>query len=124
MPFGQGLFANTFQANLVPNAFNNSAAKFAPTVKVGDIGLATDSASAQAAAIASSQAFRNGFSQGYTLTQLQATPGQLPFAAPSYYPTLQEFPDSGGNRVELRDRAACNNPECPVRFLFRESRLR
>lgn len=86
---GAGLFANAFAGNLSSNIFGNAPNKFSPTVSFGDVALATDPNSSQAVAIASSQAFQSGFSQGYTLAQFQSALGKVPFATPTFfvYPT-------------------------------------
>ena len=88
---GIGLFANTFAGNVAANIFGNSPNKFTPTVNFGNVGLASDAGSSQAAAIASNQVFQNGFSQGLTLSQLQAGLGKVPFATPTYYVTPNDF---------------------------------
>ncbi len=99
-PFGQnktvfrggvGLFANTFPGNLVANMLTNSPNVFTPTVKFGTVGLGSQAGSAQAAAIASANAFQSGFAQGYTMSQLQGVLGQVPFGAPSYFTAPNEF---------------------------------
>lgn len=82
---GVGLFANTFAGNVSANIFGNSPNKFSPTVSFGDVGLATDPISSQASAVASAQGFEGGFSQGYTLAQLQSALGKVPFATPTFF---------------------------------------
>jgi hypothetical protein len=88
---GAGLFANTPAGNVAANIFGNSPNKFSPSVSFGTVGLATDPASSQAAAVASSQVFETGFSQGYTLTQLQAALGKVPFATPTFFAYPNDF---------------------------------
>jgi hypothetical protein len=99
-PFGQsktviragvGLFANVFPGNLGANIFGNAPNKFSPIVNFGTVGLAAIPGSSQAAAIASNQAFQNGFSQGYTLAQMQAALGQVKFTPPGFYTTPDTF---------------------------------
>lgn len=86
---GAGLFANTFAGNVSANVFGNSPNKFTPTVSFGNVGLAADPTTSQAAAVASAQVFSTGFSQGYTLAQFQSALGKVPFATPTFfvYPT-------------------------------------
>jgi len=93
-PFGQGktvfrggvgVFANTFAGNVSANIFGNSPNKFSPTVSFGNVGLAVDPNSSQAAAVASAQVFESGFSQGYTLSQFQSALGKVPFATPTFF---------------------------------------
>ncbi len=88
---GIGLFANTFPGNLAASVFGNSPNKFTPNVTFGNVGLATDPNSSQAAAIASDQVFQTGFAQGYTLKQLQSALGKVPFSAPTFYATPSNF---------------------------------
>jgi len=88
---GVGLFSNTFAGSVAANIFGNSPNKFTPTVNFGTVGLASDPASAQAAAIASAQVFQGGFAQGYTLAQFQAALGKVPFATPGFYVYPDDF---------------------------------
>ncbi len=88
---GVGLFANLFAGSAASNIFNNSPNKFTPTVPFGTIGPATDPNSALAAATASDRAFESGFSQGYTLTQIQAALGKIAFTPPGYYSPPSQF---------------------------------
>jgi hypothetical protein len=88
---GVGLFANAPAGSVAANVFGNSPNKFSPNVSFGTVGLAADPASSQAAGIASNQVFQAGFAQGYTLAQLQAALGKVPFAVPGYYVTPSDF---------------------------------
>ncbi len=88
---GIGLFANTFAGNLAANVFGNAPNKFTPNVTLGDVALANDPNSSQAAALASNAAFQAGFGQGYTLTQLQTALGRVRFAPPAFYQTPDTF---------------------------------
>ncbi len=89
---GIGLFANLFAGSVASSVFNNSPNKFTPSVTFGRVGLAAaDPSSSQAAAIASFNAFVSGFSQGYTLTQIQAALGKIRFSPPGYYSPPQDF---------------------------------
>lgn len=88
---GVGLFSNLFPGNVAQNLFKNSPNVFTPTVSSGTVGLSTDPTSGQAAAIASAQAFENGFSRGFTLAQIQAALGTTKFGLPSYYSPPQNF---------------------------------
>ncbi len=89
---GIGLFANTFAGSITSNVFGNAPNKFTPTVGTGIVGDASTVSSATAAAIASSQAFQNGFSQGYTLAQLRAAvPAGTSFSTPTLYVNPDTF---------------------------------
>jgi hypothetical protein len=89
---GIGLFANTFAGSITSNVFGNAPNKFTPTVSTGVVGDASTANSATAAAIASSQAFQNGFSQGYTLAQLRAAvPQGTSFSTPTLYVNPDNF---------------------------------
>ncbi len=83
---GIGLFANTIPANIAANVYGNPPNKFAPKVTNGIVGLAADSATSQAAAVASNAAFQAGFSAGDTLNQLKAAvPAGVTFSTPTLY---------------------------------------
>jgi hypothetical protein len=86
---GIGLFANTIAASIAANVFGNPPYKFTPKVTTGTVGLTNDSGSAQANAVASSNAFQNGFSNNYTLTQFQAAVPN--FSAPTLYVNPNHF---------------------------------
>jgi Carboxypeptidase regulatory-like domain len=88
---GVGLFANTFAGNVAANIFGNAPNKFTPTVSYGDVALSTDPNSSQAVAIASNQAFQDGFSHGDNLTDLQAALGKVKFATPNFYAYPNHF---------------------------------
>jgi len=89
---GVGLFANTIAANIAANVYGNAPNKFAPKVTTGTVGLAGDTGSSQAAAVASNDAFQSGFSQGYTLNQLKAAvPAGVTFSTPTLYVNPDHF---------------------------------
>lgn len=88
---GVGLFANTFPGSIAASVFGNAPNKFTPTVSYGDVALSGDPNSSQAVAIASNQAFQNGFSSGDNLTQLQAALGNVKFATPTFYANPTDF---------------------------------
>jgi hypothetical protein len=88
---GIGLFANTFPGSIAASVFGNAPNKFTPTVNYGDVALGSDPNSSQAAAIASNAAFQQGFSQGDTLSQLQAAAGQVKFSTPTFYVTPNHY---------------------------------
>jgi hypothetical protein len=100
-PFGQGktvvrggvgLFANTFTASITASVYGNPPNKFTPKVTTGIVGLAPTAGTSQATAIASDTAFQNGYSNGYTLTQLQAAVGSgVTFSTPSLYVNPDRF---------------------------------
>ncbi len=91
---GIGLFANLFAGSVASSVFNNSPNKFTPSVPSGNIGFANDPTTAAYSAAASAAAFENGFSQGYTLAQIQSALGKITFTPPSYYspPALFKAP--------------------------------
>ena len=89
---GVGLFANTIAGSITANVFGNAPNKFSPTVSTGTVGLAADTGSAQAAAIASNQAFQAGFAGDGTLTQIRAAvPAGTTFATPTLYVNPDTF---------------------------------
>jgi hypothetical protein len=88
---GVGLFANLFAVSVANNIDVNSPEVFSPSVTFGEVGLATDPNSSLAAAAASARVFESGFSQGYTLAQIQAALGKITFAKPSYYSPPNHF---------------------------------
>jgi hypothetical protein len=89
---GIGLFANTIAANVAANIYGNAPNKFTPKVTTGIVGLSSTSTTSQAAAVASNTAFQNGFSQGYTLTQLKAAvPVGVTFSTPTLYVNPDHF---------------------------------
>ncbi len=88
---GVGLFANTFAGNVTANVFGNAPNKFTPTVSYGDVALANDANSSQSVAIASNQAFQNGFSSGDNLIDLQAALEKVKFATPTFYSYPNHF---------------------------------
>ena len=88
---GVGLFSNLPSASSVSSIFGNAPAKFSPTVTFGNLGLANDSSTSQAIALASFQTFENSFSKGATLSQIQAALGKISFAAPSFYQPPDTF---------------------------------
>ena len=88
---GVGLFANTFPGNITASFFGNAPNKFTPTVNYGDVALSNDANSSQAVAIASNEAFQNGFSSGDNLIQLQQALGKVKFATPTFYSNPTHF---------------------------------
>src|SRR5581483_8182011 len=108
---GVGLFANLFAGSVASYVFNNSPNKFSPTVPSGTVGLSADPNSALYTAISSAQAFENGFSQGYTLTQIQAGLGKVAFTPPSYYspPSLFKAPKVWEWSFEIQQPLTAHN---------------
>jgi hypothetical protein len=88
---GFGLFSNLPSASSVSSIFGNAPDKFTPTVTFGNIGLASNPNTSQAAAAASFQTFESSFNQGYTLSQIQAALGGISFAAPNYFQPQASF---------------------------------
>ncbi|MBT9333166.1 TonB-dependent receptor [Paracidobacterium acidisoli] len=88
---GVGLFANTFPGSIAASVFGNAPNKFTPTVSYGDVALNNDPSSSQSVAIASDLAFRNGFTAGDDLNQLQAALGSVKFATPAFYVNPNHF---------------------------------
>jgi hypothetical protein len=88
---GIGLFSNLFPGSVAQSLFKNVPDVFSPVVNYGTVGLTANPGSSQAAAVASAQAFSSGFSQGYTLAQIQTALGNTKFALPSFYSPPQNF---------------------------------
>jgi hypothetical protein len=88
---GVGLFSNLPSASTVSSIFGNAPQKFSPSVTFGNVGLASDSSTAQSIAVASFQTFESQFGKGATLSQIQSALGKVPFAAPNYYSPPDEF---------------------------------
>jgi Carboxypeptidase regulatory-like domain/TonB-dependent Receptor Plug Domain len=89
---GIGLFANTFTAGITSSVYGNSPNKFTPKVTTGIVGLSPTAGTSQVTAIASNTAFQNGFSNGDTLTQLQAAVGAgVTFSTPGLYINPNKF---------------------------------
>ena len=88
---GVGLFANFIAASAAASIFVNLPNKFSPSVTFGEVATASDPNSSVAAANASFTALENGFSQGFTLGQIQAAMGKIKFSPPSFYTTPQNF---------------------------------
>jgi hypothetical protein len=86
---GIGLFANTLAASITANVFGNPPYKFTPVVTTGTVGLASDGGSAQANAVASSNAFESGFAGGNTLAQFRASVPN--FSTPTLYVNPNKF---------------------------------
>ncbi len=86
------MFANTIAGSNTANVFGNVPNKFSLIASTGTVGLASAADSAQAAAIASNQAFQTGFAQGGTLTQIRAAvPSGTTFATPTLYVNPDTF---------------------------------
>ncbi|HLK70224.1 MAG TPA: carboxypeptidase-like regulatory domain-containing protein [Bryobacteraceae bacterium] len=88
---GVGLFSNLPSASTVSSIFGNAPEKFTPSVTFGNVGLQSDSSTSQAIALASFNTFESSFAKGFTLSQIQSALGKVPFAAPGYYSTPDEF---------------------------------
>ena len=90
---GIGLFANLFAASTVSSVFGNAPNKFSPSVTFGNVGLAADAGSSAAASLAAYNTFIGGFSQGFTLTQIQnaLAASKISFATPNYYSPPDDF---------------------------------
>jgi len=88
---GFGFFSNLPSASTASNIFNNAPAKFTPNVTLGNVGLASDPATSQAAALASFQAFESSLNKGATLSQIQAALDKISFAPPNYYQPPDTF---------------------------------
>ncbi len=88
---GVGLFSSLFAGSTAASVFGNAPSKFSPSVSFGEVGLPTDPNSSAAFAYAANSIFGSSFSQGATLTGIQAALGKIPFAAPSYYSPPNNF---------------------------------
>jgi hypothetical protein len=81
---GIGLFSTNFTDGLAGTFSNQIPNKFAPSgLTAGNVGLATDPTATAFVAQASANAFFNGFSNGFTLAQLQAAVKPATFGIPS-----------------------------------------
>src|SRR5262249_45699601 len=88
---GVGLFSSLPAASVSSNIFNNAPNKFSPTVSFGNVGLASDPDSSQAAAVASFNTFEASFGKGATLAQINQALGKISFAAPNFYSPSEYF---------------------------------
>ena len=88
---GIGSFASLFSASVAANVFRNAPSVFSASVTFAQVGMPNDPASSAYAAAAAASVFRQGFSAGDTLSQLQASLGKIPFSAPSYYSPPNNF---------------------------------
>jgi len=88
---GFGIFSDLSPGQLTSNIFNNSPNVFSPSVKFGSISVASDPTSAQAAALATNNAFQTGFANGSTLAQIQSSLAPVAFTPPAYYSVPNEF---------------------------------
>ncbi|SFS13862.1 TonB-dependent Receptor Plug Domain [Granulicella pectinivorans] len=86
---GIGLFANTIAASITASVFGNAPYKFTPKVTTGSVGLSSNAGSSQANAIASANAFQNGFANGSTFAQLSAAVPN--FSQPTLYVNPNKF---------------------------------
>jgi hypothetical protein len=81
---GIGLFSDLGPALVAGNIFTNAPNVFTPAVLSGLVDFGGPG-SAPATAIASGNAFRSGFGNGYTLAQLQQALAPVTFTPPAYY---------------------------------------
>jgi len=88
---GMGIFANLFSGSVASSVFRNPPSVFTPSVTFGEAGPASDPASSAYAAAAAARTFTSSFSSGFTLAQIQAALGKIPFSAPSYYSPPNSF---------------------------------
>lgn len=83
---GFGLFSDLSQAVLSSLVFNNAPNNFGAPIFDGDVNTAADPNSAATIAANGARAFRTGFSQGYTFSQLNAALGSIGgFSPPTYF---------------------------------------
>jgi hypothetical protein len=87
---GVGLFADLFPSYLAGSLFSNAPNSFVPTVRLGTVNTG-GAGSAVAISEATGAAFRNGFANGATLSQLQATLAPVAFTPPAYFTIPNEF---------------------------------
>jgi outer membrane receptor protein involved in Fe transport len=80
---GVGLFSDLFPATIAGGIFGNSPNVFTPSLRTGTVNTG-GAGSAPAIAIATGTAFQNGFSNGATLSQLQASLAPVTFTPPAY----------------------------------------
>jgi hypothetical protein len=87
---GMGLFADEFPAFIIGNEYNSFPNSFFPAILAGNVAQGPGSAPAFGAA--SFAAVNKGFSQGGTYNSIAASlPAGVPFSAPNYYLTEQNF---------------------------------
>jgi len=88
---GVGLFATLFAGSTAQNVFGNAPSKFTPSVKFGEVGLPSDTASSAYGALAAYNTFTSGFTKGYDYTQIVAALSPIPYALPAYYSPPNNF---------------------------------
>jgi hypothetical protein len=81
---GVGLFSDLPATTLVTNLVNNSPNVFTPSVRTGTVNSG-GAGSAPAISQATGAAFRSGFANGATLSQLQAAVAPVTFTPPPYF---------------------------------------
>jgi len=103
---GIGSFATLFAGSVASSVFRNAPSVFTPSVTFGEAGPMSDPASSAYAGAAAYRTFTSGFSSGYTLAQIKAALGTIPFSAPSYYSPPNNFvaPKTTEWSVELERR--------------------
>jgi Carboxypeptidase regulatory-like domain/TonB-dependent Receptor Plug Domain len=83
---GFGLFSDLSAAYLSSLIFNNAPNNFGAPIFGGDVNTAGDPNSAAAIALNGARAFRTGFAQGYTFSQLNAALASIGgFSPPTYF---------------------------------------
>jgi outer membrane receptor protein involved in Fe transport len=89
---GVGLFSDLAPAQLVYQLFTNAPNSFTAPVASGSVNTSSDPTSAAAVALNSSQAFRSGFAQGYTLAQLNSALSAVGgFSPPQFFDTSNKI---------------------------------
>ena len=88
---GIGLFATLFAGSSAANVFGNAPSKFTPTVRFGEVGMPSDTASSAYGALAAYNTFTSGFAKGYNYTQMVAALSPIPYALPGYYSPPNNF---------------------------------
>jgi hypothetical protein len=89
---GFGLFSDLSPAALASEIFTNAPNSFSAPVLSGSVNTAGDPTSASALALAGAQAFRAGFAQGYTFTQLNNALSAIGgFSPPAFFATANNI---------------------------------
>jgi len=88
---GIGSFATLFSGSSAASVFGNAPSKFSPTVRFGEVGMPTDTASSAYGALAAYNTFTSGFGKGYNYTQMVAALSPIPYALPGYYSPPNSF---------------------------------
>jgi hypothetical protein len=88
---GIGTFSTVFAASIAGTFAGQAPNKFTPSVTFGTVGMPSDTGSSANTSYASNSVFQTGFSQGYTLSQIQAALKPISFGLPSFTSVPKDF---------------------------------